>query len=167
MPQMKFSVDGHVQLSRNMRVFAEDMKQMHEFFRDAIDIIEARTDQIFAAQGNNIEKAGSWAPLSPKTLKARERGWGYYKQTPNRPSMMRWTGRMQDTKNKNINDQFGELSFTARSKKGFNYPAAHQAGSGNLPQRVIIDLSNPTNELIVKALQEKIQRDMGIFGRQV
>lgn len=167
MPQLGFEVEGVKQLSRNLRAFAQDLPRMYEFFQEAIDIIEARTDQIFASQGGNVEKAPSWAPLSAKTLKARDKRWGYYRATPNNPGMMRWTGRMQDTRNKNVSDQFGELSFTARSAKGFNYPAAHQAGSGVLPKRVIIDLSNPTNDLIVKALQGKINRDLGIFGRQI
>lgn len=167
MPQLQFSVDGHKQLSRNARLFAKELEDMREFFQEAIDIIEARTDQVFTSQGSAVEKAGTWPPLSKKTLRARQMGWGYYSNTPNRPSMMRWTGRMQDTKNKNVNKDFGELSYVARSKKGFNYPAAHQKGSGNLPKRVLIDLSNPTNDLIIKALQGKIHRDIGIFGRQV
>lgn len=167
MAQISFEVQGHKQLSRNMRVLAERLPRMHEFFSDAIGIIGDRTDEVFASEGVNLGKTQPWAPLSPRTLKARERGWGYYKNTPNKPGILRWTGKLQDTRMKNISDAFGELSFTAKSTKGFPYPAAHQAGGPNLPPRAIIDLDNRTNEMIMKALQEKIQKDIGIFGRQV
>lgn len=167
MAQLSFDVQGHKQLSRNLRLYASDMQKMGDFFRDAIEIIEARTDEVFKDEGSNVEKGPRWAALSPRTLKARERGWGYYKNTPNRPQILRWTGRMFDTRAKNINDNFGELSFTAKSKKGFPYPAAHQNGGGSLPSRPLVDLSNKTNDLIVKALQLKVHRGLGIFGRQV
>lgn len=74
---------------------------------------------------------------------------------------MRWTGRLQDDKTKEVTQSRGVLSYNAP------YAVYHQEGGGRLPRRAIIDLDNLTNTLLVKALQSKIEKDIGIFGRQV
>lgn len=160
MVQLKFNVSGHTQLSRNLRLFAKDLTHLREFFKEAIEIIEERSNALFSAEGKNVEKANPWAPLAASTIKARQKGWGYYSNTPSSPSTLRWTGRMQETKNKMATDQKGRLQFTTP------YAVYHQGGGGKLPRRVIIDLDNATNAEIVRALQAKIQKDIGIFGRQ-
>jgi len=67
---------------------------------------------------------------------------------------------MQDSARIEANDRQGRLYFED--------PKAmyHQVGSAKLPKRVLIDLSNPTNEKIVKSLQGKVERDIGIFNQQ-
>lgn len=164
---LSISVDGHKQVSRNLRVLARDIPQLKSFFDEGLDIVQARTAEVFAAQGLNVAKGPAWAPLSKKTLRAREKGWGYYKRTPNRPSPMRWTGALQDQVMRQTSDSGGTMVHTARSSKGFDYPLAHQRGSGNLPPRPIIDLSNPTVSALVRALQNHVYRTIGMFGRQV
>lgn len=158
---LTFDVRGHKQLARNLRVLADDIAALGEFFEEALDIIVARSDSIFASRGGNVEKAPSWPPLAPSTIKAREKRWGYYKHTPSRPGVLRWTGNLQENRERHVSDKSGRLTFRAP------YAIYHQDGVGKLPRRVVVDLSNPTNELIVKALQGKIHRDVGIFGRQV
>lgn len=37
---------------------------MAEFYKDALDLIEQRSDALFAARGQNAEKAEKWRPLS-------------------------------------------------------------------------------------------------------
>lgn len=64
---------------------------MAEFYKDALDLIEKRSDELFAQRGQNAEKAEKWRALSPRTVKARERRWGYYKKTPINPTVLRWT----------------------------------------------------------------------------
>lgn len=161
MVQLTFNVQGHKQVSRNLRVFAKDIGDLRGFFEDALKIIGSRSDELFASQGAKVEKANAWAPLAKSTVKARERRWGYYKRTPSRPDVLRWTGNLQDNR-----------TIVAQSSKGtmtFNAPYAvyHQGGGGNLSRRVVVDISNPTTMLIVKALQQLIHEKAGIFGRQV
>lgn len=161
MVQLTFSVQGHKQFSRNLRVFAKEITKLRDFFEEALDIIAARSDTLFASEGSNVEKAGSWPPLAPSTLKARERRWGYYKRSPSRPGVLRWTGNLQENKNRHTSDAGGRLTWRAP------YAVYHQEGGDRLPRRVVVDLSNSTNMEIVKALQQKIHGDLGIFGRQV
>lgn len=161
MVQLTFTVQGHTQMARNLRVFAKDIGDLRDFFSEALDIIAARSDELFASEGSKVEKANPWAPLAPSTIKARERRWGYYKRTPSRPGVLRWTGNLQENKTMTIQTSKASLSWNAP------YAVYHQGGGGNLSRRVVVDLSNPTNKMIVQALQKLIHEKVGIFGRQV
>lgn len=68
---------------------------------------------------------------------------------------------MQESKKIKVSDSSGILEFTDE-KAMF-----HQKGGWRLPQRAVLDLDNNTNTQIVKAMQEKIERDLGVFGLQV
>lgn len=161
MAQIKFSVNGDVQLSRNLRVLATKVANLKGFLGNALDIVEKRTDEIFSNKGSNVKKNPKWKPLSKSTLKARENRWGYYKKTPKNPSVLRWTGNLQDNKTKAVTNRMGMLAFNA------SYGIYHQQGRGNLPRRAVIDLSNEVNAAIVKSLHGKIEKDIGVFGVQI
>jgi len=109
-----------------------------------------------------VQKAEPWAPLAASTLKARERGWGYYKNPANNPSVLRWTGAMQDSRSRTVSDQSGRLDFTDWKAPFHQNPAV----AGRPPRRVIIDLDNLTIQEIVRAMQRKIDRDLSISGLQ-
>lgn len=160
MAELKFSVQGEVQLSRNLRVFAKNIANLKPFFEDALDIVENKSNQIWATAGSNVEKNPKWKGLAPSTQKARERRWGYYKKAPSSPKVLRWTGKLQDDKTKEVTKSRGVLAYNAP------YAVYHQEGGGRLPRRAIIDLDNGTNTLLVKALQKKINDEIGIFGNQ-
>lgn len=160
MVQLSFNVQGHKQMSRNLRVFAADIKNLREFFEEALEIVGARSDELFSAEGANVQKANRWAPLAASTIKARTNRTGYYKQSPSNPSTLRWTGNLQTNRTLMVGSNKGTLTFNAA------YAVYHQAGGGSLPRRVVIDLSNPTNKAIVQALQKQIHEKTGIFGRQ-
>lgn len=160
MVQLTFNVQGHKQVSRNLRVFAKELGDLREFFAEALEIIGARSDELFTSEGAKVQKANTWAPLAASTIKARSKRWGYYKATPSRPSVLRWTGNLQENRTVMVQATKGTLTFNAK------YAVYHQGGGGSLSRRVVIDLSNPTNTMIVKALQKLIHEKVGIFGRQ-
>ena len=58
-----------------------------------------------------------------------------------------------------IAKDFGRIEWTQP------YAKYHQSGGGKLPKRVIAELDPQTNSEITRALQKKINRDIGIFGR--
>ena len=157
---IRFNIDGDIQLSRNLRIAAVQLENMREFYSEAVDIMASRSDDIFKKKGANVKKNPTWTKLSPKTEKARDRRWGYYKKPPNKPSLLRWTWKLQNSKKKKTNNNYWSLEFTAP------YAVYHQRWSKNLPKRAIIDLDNPTNAEIVRALQKKINRDLKISGLQ-
>ena len=158
--EMRWSVNGDVQLSRNLRVFVTNLSKMSEFFADAVWIIENKSDQIFKQTWSNVEKNPKWSPLAASTLKARANRWGYYKNAPASPSVLRWTGRLQSDRTKVINDKLGSLTFNAP------YAVYHQEWSNKLPRRAMIDIDNQSAADMVRALQSKINKDIWISGLQ-
>lgn len=158
--EIRWSVNGDVQLARNLRVFVTNLSKMREFYDEAVGIIEEKSDTIFEKKWSNVQKNPQWKPLSTKTLKARANRWGYYKQSPNNPSTLRWTGRLQTDRTKVINDKQGSLTFNAP------YAIYHQEGSNKLPRRAMIDIDNQNAADIVRALQTKINKDIWISGLQ-
>ncbi len=156
MAKIKFVINGQVPLSRRLQAATEGLKNMSAFYSDAIDIIEKRSNSIFEKKGSNVEKNNKWARLADSTAQARAKRHGYYKKTPKNPSVLRWTGKLQSSMVKAYGKDFGSLTFTAP------YAIFHQNGGKNLPKRSLIDLSNQTNEKIVKALQKKIHEEIGI-----
>lgn len=46
--QLTIDVQGQRQLSRNLRLFADELENLGEFYKDAIDIVKARSDSLFA-----------------------------------------------------------------------------------------------------------------------
>lgn len=161
-----FIVDDHIQVSRNLRLLAKEIPELKTPFGQILDAVQLRTASMFKAGGSNVAKAGAWPALAESTLRARKNGWGYYKQTPNNPGIMRWTGAAQDKVLKQATDSFGLLQHTAVSKKGFNYPLAHQKGSGRLPQRVIIDIDEATIAEMQRIFQKHVHDKIGMFGLQ-
>ena len=158
--QLTIDVQGQRQLSRNLRLFADELENLGEFYKDAIDIVKARSDSLFAQKWSNVEKWPKRKPHAASTTNAREHRRGYYKNTPNKPSLLRWTGRLQDDTTTTINNRYWSFEYNAP------YAVYHQEWSGKLPKRPIIDLSNATNTEITRALQKKVQKDIWIFGLQ-
>lgn len=73
--QIQFSVNGDVQLSRNLRVLVTQLSRMSEFYSEAIGLVADKSDRIFKNAGMNVEKSPTWKTLAPSTLRAREKRW--------------------------------------------------------------------------------------------
>lgn len=159
--QLTFIVNWEKQLSRNLRIFAVNIWNLQPFFKDSVDIVHERSNSIFKSSWSNVEKSPTWKPLSQSTLKARSSRKGYYRQSPSSPWVLRWTWKLQD----NISKSFTKTSWKLEYLQP--YAKYHQNWWKKLPKRAIIDLSNSTNALIIKALQKKINDDIWIFWRQV
>lgn len=161
MVQISFKIDGEKQLSRNLRLFVDKIENLQPFYKEAIDIVAARKDAVFSAQGSNVQKGPKRAALASSTQLARSRGRGHYKKAPNNPGVLRWTGNLQDNTTTTITDRYGSFEMNAP------YAIYHQRWWGKLPKRPILDLDNETNAEIVRALQKKINTDIKwIFGLQ-
>ena len=165
MVHLELVIDGQIQLSRDLHILADKTQNMEAFYRKAIGIIEERSEDIFRQKGKNVTKSPKWEALDPKTVKARKKRWGGYKAKPATGvgvhDTLIWTGNLKNNKTKEFGANYGSLTFNAP------YAIYHHRGGKNLPKRAIIDLSKETNTLIVKALQNKINNDIGNFGRQI
>lgn len=160
MVQITFDVTGEKQLSRNLRVLVSNVANMQWFYKDSIDIVQKRSNEIFKDEWQNVEKSPERKKLADRTQKARDRRRWYYKRTPKKPWILRRTWRLQSNITKDITRTYWLFKYNAP------YAIFHQTGGWRLPKRAIIDLSNKTNTQIVKAMQEKIQKDIWIFWLQ-
>jgi len=159
--QIKFEVNWQIQLSRNLRLVAINLKNLKPFFEKSLDIIKERTDEVFEKEWSNVEKNPKWRKLTPRVEKARIKRWWYYKKTPNNPWILRWTWNLQENITKEATNKNWVLIYNAP------YAIYHQNWWLNLPKRAIIDLSNKVNDKIIKTLQMKINNDIKIFGKQL
>ena len=51
-----FSVNGEIQLARNLRVLSNRISNMEGFFKESVEIVEKRSDDLFKAHGKNVQK---------------------------------------------------------------------------------------------------------------
>lgn len=161
MPQISISVNGEQQLSRNLRLLSENIDDMSEFTSGAVDIIEKRTNKIFQSQWSIVQKAPTRKPHAASTRKARAKRRWYYKKSPSRPGLLRWTWNLQNSIKKESSSKSWRVRFDA------DYAVYHQDGGKNLPKRALIDLDNRTNADIVRTLQTVINQAIGVFNRQL
>lgn len=162
MAQIRFVVNGDVQLSRNLRIAANQIQNLEWFFSDALNIVEDKSDSIWSSWWTNVEKSPKWKQLAPSTLRARANWWWYYwKVAPSNPWLMRWSWNLQNNKTKTVTKNSWILSYNA------SYAWYHQDWWRSLPRRAIIDLDNWTNDKIVKSLQKTINDIIWIFWKQV
>ena len=158
--EIKFIIDGQTQLMRELGLAIEKIKNPKEFHQEAIELMSKRSDEIFKNKGMDVENAQKWPKLSATTLNLRKARAGHYANKPNKPNIMRWTGRLQEDTTKKSDNKQGSFTHNAP------YAIKHQRGI-QTPKRVVQDLDSKTKQRIQKALQEKTQRDFGNFGRQI
>jgi len=63
-------------------------------------LLSDHVESTFASQGGRVGRG--WAPLAPRTIQARTRRWGYYRQAPGAGSAPmgppnQWTRRLRDS----------------------------------------------------------------------
>ena len=158
--QISFSVMGAQQLSRNLRTAAGKLQNTKGFFSDALDVVQDKANKTFATKGGNLTQYNKWADLADSTKRARDNRSGYYKQAPNNPSTLRWTGKLQENVERQIGKDQGKITWKQP------YAIYHQTGGGRLPQRAIAELDPKVSAEIVHILQKKINDDLGIAGSQ-
>lgn len=160
--QIQYEVDWVMQLSRNLNIFVDNLDNLSVFYEESLDLIEERTDELFKSKGQSVQKWNKWAPLADSTVKARERRWGYYKNAPtSNPGPLRWTGNLQESRTRDVNDIEWSLTMDAY------YAVYHHRGGKNLPERSVLDFDNKTNQEIIRALQKHIRKEIWIYGRQL
>lgn len=158
---MSFEVDGEIQLSRSLDLLVKDIPDLKDFFKETVTLIDERSDKLFAKKGKNVKKGKKWKDLAKSTKYARKKRYGYYKQAPDNPSVLRWTGNLQDSKKKKYTDDYGSLEYTAK------YAIYHHKGNDNLPERSLIDLSNDVNAEIVRGLQKQLHNKFKIANIRI
>lgn len=162
MAQISFDVQWIKELSRNLRLTAQKLDNLASFYKDAIDIVKQRSDDIFSTAWSNVEKWEKWRSLAPSTLRARTNRTGYYAKPPiwwNWPLI--WTGNLKNNVIIQSSPKYWVLKYNEP------YARYHQSWWWSLPRRKIIDIDNKTATKIIKSLQKTIQEQSPIFMKQL
>ncbi|MCP4161773.1 MAG: hypothetical protein GY760_17000 [Deltaproteobacteria bacterium] len=154
MIEINLKIDGQDQFKKYLAATTKNITNLTPFWNKTLDLAEQRIDEVFENEGSNIENAQKWPKLSPKTIKARKRGWGYYGKVPrNNKSIdqaLRWSGKLQDDRKRQTSTNRAILTMNAP------YSLWHQRGNKNLPQRLVIDFSNKIKNEIVRIMQKMV-----------
>ena len=81
MSNLTFIVDGEKVLSRNLRIISDGVKNMTNEFKSIGELVKRSAEKNIESGGS--ESGGKWKPLSPKTVRMRQKRQGYYKAAPN------------------------------------------------------------------------------------
>lgn len=155
-----FEIMDEQVLARSLQDAGRRLDNLKDFFMSALDILQKHSDSLFKSDGQAAESVPKWKAHADSTKKARTKRWGYYKNPPNRPGILRWTGKMQDSARKSASNKQGKLEYTDK-KALYHWKGG---GKNKLPSRKILELSPSVNREITRALQTEIYKQLGLAG---
>jgi hypothetical protein len=104
----------------------------------------------FDSSGKMAMGGGGWKPLADSTMRAREKGWGYYKPKTANPQILRHKGFLKSRWKHDFNNRRGIVESYATAKGStYYYGVAHDEGKG-VPERRIL----PQEKQISKKIKE-------------
>lgn len=90
------TIQGTERVVSNLKAVAARAKNVRPALQIVADLLQALAAEAVRTRGGVI--GHRWAPLAPSTVKARQRGYGYYAQAPgagvNSRTPLVWTGGM-------------------------------------------------------------------------
>lgn len=140
-------------LSRRIEGVDTMLSNLQPFFRDTVDLLKKKSDEVFSTKWQRL-LWWRWAWLSSSTTKARVNRRWYYRRQPNNPSVLRWTGNLQDNVTKKSTKDYGQLIFNAP------YAWYHHVGRWQR-RRKLVELDPKTNAEIIRILQTYIIKEFG------
>jgi len=144
---MSFEFEGDVQLGRALSRFENAVVNLQPFFTQTATFLETSVGKQFSSQGG---RTGGWAPLSPSYAAWKAVNF------PGAPLMVA-TGALRASLSGRSSDSIREVRRD-QLKWGtrVGYAGVHQRGSGNMPQRRVVDLVNDDRRDIMKSLHRRV-----------
>lgn len=134
--QLRFDLDGDVQLSRYLDIMAENLSDFRPLFEDISDDFRSTMSGIFSGEGA-FEGNSKWAPLSPayKEWKA--------KKFPGKP-ILQAKGNLMKSLTSIGGNHVSHVSSDSLEIGTKDLKAMfHQKGTRKMPQRKLIELTQP------------------------
>ncbi len=150
---LKIELQWWSAISRSLEISAKWIKEFWPFFEESLWLVEESVDKAFETKGASTWSR--WKNLDARTTLARKRRYGYYKNNPNSPWILRWTWRMQESKLKIITELAWSLEYTDPKAK------YHQFWYG-VPKRSFIEFTPQLSAEITRALQKHINNVLWI-----
>ena len=147
--QLSINIEGEQQLSRVLLGMESSMQDYTYPFTESAQLLKNTfAVDVFNTQGGAIDE--SWAALSPATIAAKARKYG---QT----APLIATGNMRASFVTEVTPMQATVSNSADY---FRYHQSNQPRRSNLPRRVMMKLTDPLKEAIVKFFQTHVQASM-------
>lgn len=94
--QFDFEFQGIDELTERLAMMASRLKNPRPVLQVIAGLLEEHVEATFRSQGRKVGRP--WRGLSPRTIEARRRRWGHYRQSPvgasaSRP-VLQWTRRL-------------------------------------------------------------------------
>lgn len=141
---ISFEIEWGGRLSRRIEGISANIKNLKPFFKKTADLVDTKIDKVFDSRWS-VLKWKKRSSLSQRTIVARRNRWWHYKLPPNNPSLLRWTGNLQDNRTKNHTNSSAQITFNAP------YAVHHHFGKGRMKRR-LIQLDEKLNAEIMRAL---------------
>lgn len=162
MAETAFKIVNLSQFTRRIRAKArklEDRGRRGGPFHRSVIFLDGWIQKNFKSDGQLAMGAGGWQPLAPSTVKARERGWGYYKPKTSSAQILRHKGFLMRRWKHDYNDRRAVIENFA-THKGFYYGPAHDEGTGRLPERRILPQKKQVEPQIAKIFGKWIRTSL-------
>ena len=154
---MKMEMIWWGNISRQLEDFMQQAMDRENYRPTVLDTMKKAKDENFKTEWGQLQINPKWAPLSVSTARARSRRTGYYKNPPNSPGLLRWTGNLQT----NISTTADKLACTMT----FNADYAHWHQEWQWSKhRAIFEFSNPVKAEIMRSIQTKFNEYVGIWN---
>ena len=137
--QLSFNIEGEQQLSRNLLIMAERVKDWTPAFRETAEELKSIFENdVFTTQGAVIDE--HWSPLKKGYALAKS------KKYPGK-GLLEATGTMRHGF---MTLWRPDMAAVWNKVEYFKYHQSNQARSSNLPRRVMIKLANAQKVQVVK-----------------
>lgn len=160
MAMLKFNLEGQELLSRNFRILADGITKMRPEFWQIGESIITGVNKNFSSTGTELQK---WAPLAASTKQARANRTWHYKKAPNKPSLLRWTGKLQDGFYKEVWDL---QVVVTNDVPYFKHHQTRFRSGKKLPRRVMLDMSQQVKLEVTNIIAKGINKRIGNFWKQ-
>ena len=144
-------------LSRQLEDFISKSLDFEKYRDSVLDVMKEEKNNIFNAGWKNLQIHQKRSPLSLTTQLSRQRRTGYYKQSPNNPWILRWTGNLQN----NIKTDKTKNSCSMEFKS--DYAIYHQDGKWS-KKRAVFEFNNKIKTQIMKAIQVQFNEEIWIWN---
>lgn len=154
---LKMSLVSWWNLSRQFEDFIKKWLNFENYRDWVLDKIDEMKNDNMKVEWWQLVINPKRAPLSVSTSKARARRTWYYKKSPNRPGILRWTWNLQDNITKIKNRYSCALVMNAK------YAIYHQDGKGS-KHRAMFEFNPRTKAEVVRIIQTQFNDEIGIWN---
>jgi len=144
-------------LSRQLEKFIWTALKRPNYWDGVLKVMEELKDENFNTEWSWLTINPRRSPLSVSTVRARKQRSWYYRQSPSRPKILRWTWNLQDNISYIKDSTYCAMKFNAK------YALFHQDWSWRM-RRSVFEFNPKVKAEIMRAIQKQFDEEVGIWN---